>query len=255
MDRDKTIYTLGLLLAFLLLLAGRDLGPLTLPVTAPADNVTVAESQPLIALTFDDGPFAPTTEPLLEELERRGVHATFFLIGEQIEGNEELIRRMGAEGHQIGIHTWSHVGLSGLNDRDFYSQVGRTANALRGVIGGESFAIRPPYGYVDNRVEARAGAPIVLWSVDPEDWKYRDADRVARHILENAKDGDIVLLHDIYPTSVQAALAVMDALQDKGFRFVTVDEMAALRGVELQPGQVYRNFYPPAPSESEKTKS
>lgn len=242
MDRDKTIYTLGLLLAFLLLLAGRDLGPLTLPVTAPAAHVTMAESQPLLALTFDDGPFAPTTGPLLDELARRGVHATFFLIGEQIAGNEELIRRLADEGHQIGIHTWNHVGLSGLGDRDFDAQVGRTADALRALVGGEGFALRPPYGYVDEGVKTRAGTPIVLWSVDPEDWKYRDADRVARHILENAKDGDIVLLHDIYPTSAQAALTVIDTLQDRGFRFVTVDELAALRGQSLEGGKVYRSF-------------
>lgn len=242
MDKDKTIYTLGLLLAFLLLLAGRDLGPITLPVTAPAAGVAVEKSQPLVALTFDDGPFAPTTEPFLDELAQRGVHATFFLIGKQIEGNEALLRRMAAEGHQIGIHTWDHVGLNGLNDRDFYAQVGRTDDAIRAVVGGEGFALRPPYGYVDDRVKSRAGAPVILWSVDPEDWKYRDADRVARHILENAKDGDIILLHDIYPTSTQAALTVIDALQARGFRFVTVDELAALRGVELKPGEVYRNF-------------
>lgn len=247
MGKDRTIYTLGLILALLLLLAGRDLGPLTLPVSAPvqvAAEATGAEERPLIALTFDDGPLRSTTEPLLDALAERGVKATFFLIGKQIPGNEDLIKRMAAEGHQIGIHSYDHVWLTDLNDRDFYTQVDRTDEALRAIVDQEGFALRPPYGGVDAGVKRRAGTPIILWSIDPEDWKYKDAGRVAQHIIENARDGDVILLHDIYPTSTQAALDVIDALHRRGFLFVTIDEMAALRGKKLEAGKVYRNFYP-----------
>lgn len=239
MGRDRTIYTLGLLLAILLLLASRGVERISLPVSAP-----VRVESPAVALTFDDGPLAQTTGTLLDELKKRGAHATFFLIGSQLEGNEGLVERMADEGHQVGVHTWDHAGLTGLSEGDFYRQVGRMEEALEGLTGQESYAIRPPYGYVDATVQRRAGAPIYLWSIDPEDWKYRDTQRVVDHVVSRAKDGDVILLHDIYPTSVRAAAQIVDALQARGFQFLTLDELARRRGVEPEPGEVYRNFYP-----------
>lgn len=239
MKDDQKILALGTLLA--LVLWWKLLWPAA-PATAPAAAPARLEEGPLVALTFDDGPQAGTTDVLLDGLRERGAEATFFLIGEQLKGNEDLVRRMAEEGHQVGIHTWGHVGLSGLNDRDFYLQVGRMEEALKDLTGQEQYAVRPPYGYVDAGVERRVGAPIYLWSIDPEDWKYRETGRVAEHVVERAKDGDIILLHDIYPTSVRAALDIVDALQARGFRFVTVDELARARGVAPQAGKVYRSF-------------
>ncbi len=213
------------------------------PAAVRADALVQEVPQgPLVALTFDDGPRRSTTEELLDGLGERGVKATFFLVGEQVEGNEDLVQRMAREGHQIGVHTYDHVWLTDLNAADFDRQVGRTRELLRDVVGEEEFLLRPPYGGVDPAVKKRAGSAIILWSVDPEDWKYKDADRVAEHLIQEAKDGDILLLHDIYPSSVEAALRVVDALHQKGFLFVTVEELAQLKGVELCPGEVYRSF-------------
>ena len=108
----------------------------------------------------------------------------------------------------------------------------------------QNFPLRPPYGEVDTAVKKRAVGPIILWSVDPEDWRWQDADRVAGHILDHVRDGDIILLHDLYPSSVEAALRVVDALHEQGFLFVTVSELAAQRHIELEAGEVYREFYP-----------
>ena len=207
----------------------------------PAEGEALIEA-PLVALTFDDGPRRSTTTDLLDGLQERGVQATFFLIGEQIEGNEDLIERMEEEGHQIGIHSYEHRWLTALSAADFARQVDRERQVLSEILGREDFLLRPPYGGVDAAVEKRANAPIILWSVDPEDWKELNADRVTRRILENVEDGDVILLHDIYPTSVEAALRVVDALHEKGFLFVTVSELARQKGIELENGEVYRGF-------------
>ncbi len=207
-------------------------------VDAAAD---VEKSPPLIALTFDDGPRRDTTAALMDGLAARGVKATFFLIGEQIVGNEDLVRRMDAEGHQIGIHTYDHVRLMGLNQPDFDAQVERTRQLLKNILGHNDFLLRPPYGLYDEGVQKKAGAPIMLWSVDPEDWGNKNAGYVARHIVEHAADGAVVLLHDIYPTSVEAALNAVDELHRQGYLFVTVEQLFETKGIELLPGMVYRN--------------
>lgn len=207
-------------------------------VDAPA---RVEDTTPLIALTFDDGPRRDTTTMLLDGLAERGVPATFFLIGEQLIGNEDIVRRMDEEGHQIGIHTYDHVLLTGLNQADFDAQVDKTRQMLKNILGHNDFVLRPPYGLYDEGVQAKAECPIILWSIDPEDWGNKNADRVAKHIAEHAADGAIVLLHDIYPTSVEAALRVVDELHAQGYLFVTIDQLFSARGIELQDGEVYRN--------------
>ena len=212
-----------------------------LPADASAD---LEEPVKLIALTFDDGPRRATTAELLDGLAQRGVPATFFLIGEQIVGQEDLVRRMEAEGHQIGIHTYDHVTLTGLNWADFDAQVDKTRQMLKNILGHNDFLLRPPYGLYDEGVQRKAGAPIILWSIDPEDWGDKNADREVAHIVSEAKDGAIVLMHDIYPDSVEAALRVVDALHEQGYLFVTIDQLFDARGIELQNGEVYNNAFP-----------
>lgn len=226
--------------------------PVQLEEPAPAAPVQTEESAPpeaekLIALTFDDGPSSVNTPKLLDALAQRGVHATFFLVGSMVENDPALAVRIALEGHQIAIHAYDHNsanGLRGLSDTGFDQQVGRTQRLLTQLTGQTQFALRPPYGFVDSGVQQRSPGPIILWSVDPEDWKYRNTAKVTQHILSHAKDGSIVLLHDIFGTSVNAAIQVVDALQAQGWRFVTVDELFALRGEELQRGEVYHCAYP-----------
>lgn len=213
--------------------------------TVPADASADVEQAPkLIALTFDDGPRRDTTSALLDGLAKRGVPATFFLIGEQLVGNEDLVRRMDAEGHQIGIHTYDHVTLTGLNRADFDAQVDKTRQFLKNILGHNDFLLRPPYGLYDEGVQRNADAPIILWSIDPKDWGDKSADREVAHIVSEAKDGAIVLMHDIYPASVEAALRVVDELHAQGYLFVTVGQLFAERGIELQPGEVYNGAFP-----------
>lgn len=214
----------------------------TVPADAPA-RVTV-EDAPLVALTFDDGPRSSTTGPLLDGLELREVPATFFLVGNRIPGNEDLVRRMAAQGHQIGIHTYDHVSLQGLSRRDFDLQVGKTRALITNLAGEGNYWLRPPYGQIDRAAESWCGGPVVLWSVDPEDWKDDDVERIVAAVVEHVSDGDIILMHDLFPSSEQAALRVVDALLAKGYCFVTVEQLMAQRGVTPEAGVRYRRCPP-----------
>ena len=209
---------------------------------APVE-VTLNES-PLVALTFDDGPRSSTTGPLLDGLELREVPATFFLVGNRIPGNEDLIRRMAAGGHQIGIHTYDHVELKGMSRQDFDLQVGKTRAQITGVLGEGNYWLRPPYGLIDKSAEHWCGGPVILWSVDPEDWKDSDIDRIVSAVVEHVSDGDIILLHDLFPSSAQAALRIVDTLAARGYCFVTVEQLMALRGVAPEAGAHYRRIPP-----------
>ena len=211
---------------------------------APAE-VTLSDP-PLVALTFDDGPRSSTTGPLLDGLELREVPATFFLVGNRIPGNEDLVRRMAAEGHQIGIHTYDHVELKGLSRRDFDLQVGKTRALITRLAGDGSYWLRPPYGFLDRNAGSWCGGPVILWSVDPEDWKDDDVDRIVAAMVEHVSDGDIILLHDLFPSSGQAALSIVDTLLERGFCFVTVEQLMEARGVTPEAGARYRKIPPPA---------
>ena len=196
----------------------------------------------LVALTFDDGPRGSTTQRLLEGLALREVPATFFLVGERIGGSEELVARMAAEGHQIGVHTYDHVMVTELSHRDFDLQVGRTRALLTDILGAGDYWLRPPYGIVDAAVERWADGPLILWSVDPEDWKDKNVDRIVAQVTAQAEDGDIILMHDIYDTSVDAALRIVDVLLDRGYCFVTVEQLMELRGVAPESGALYTSL-------------
>ncbi len=202
------------------------------------------DSPPLVALTFDDGPRNKTTGPLLDGLALREVPATFFLVGSRIDGSEALIERMAADGHQIGIHTYDHVIVTDLSRGDFDLQVGKTRAKLTNILGDGSFWLRPPYGIVDQSVEQWCDCPLILWSVDPEDWKDKDVDRIVASVLEHVRDGDIILMHDIFESSVEAALRVVDALLAQGYCFVTVEQLMEQRGVQPQNGVRYRRLPP-----------
>jgi peptidoglycan/xylan/chitin deacetylase (PgdA/CDA1 family) len=233
----------GAAAALLLLWGAAAVLPFWLPAPAVGADAALETEEPaekLIALTFDDGPRLSTTAPLLDGLKERGVHATFFLIGRQVEKYPQLVCRMAAEGHAVGIHTYDHVKVQGLSEAEFYDQTDRCAKLLKDLLGREPALFRPPYGLVDDCVRQWSPYPLILWSVDPEDWKYRDAQREAEHIISQVQDGGIVLLHDFYPESVEAALTVIDALQGAGYRFCTVPELFAARGITLEAGETYR---------------
>jgi len=207
------------------------------------DLPAFSETEPrYLALTFDDGPKQGTTDVLLDGLAQRGVRATFFLVGTSVEGSEGLVVRMAEEGHQVGIHSQNHKVLTQLTGGALWWEVDELRHTLADLLGRTDFMVRPPYGIISPAVCRSVDAPVILWTVDPEDWSDRDTARQVEHIVACARDGDIILLHDIYQSSVETALQVVDRLLAEGFFFVTVEELFALRGVTPEKGVVYRSL-------------
>ncbi len=239
MKRNKTWLCL-LLLPLLALVGIRGAPRGALPAQAAVSAVPAAQSAPAgyIALTFDDSPNGAVTERLLDGLAARGAHVTFFLIGEQIEGQEALVRRMAAEGHQVGNHTWTHRRLD-TSGAVGARELRRTEEALERVLGGSGYWVRPPWGFASAETLREADAPLLYWSLDTEDWRLPGTETVVRRILDAATDGDVVLLHDSYEDSVDAALAVIDELSARGFAFVTAEELFARAGVAPERGCLY----------------
>lgn len=178
-----------------------------------------------IALTFDDGPSSKYTPILLDGLKERGVHATFFLMGKNIEGKEDIVKRMSEEGHLIGNHSYEHIRLTKAGPKAVCEAVEHTQEQIEAITGKRPEYIRPPYGDWNEELEEEIGMTPVLWSVDSLDWKLKDTGKILRRVLKDVKDGDIILLHDIFPSSVEAALELIDILQKEGYVFVTADEL------------------------------
>lgn len=178
-----------------------------------------------IALTFDDGPHPRYTEQLLDGLKERNVVATFFVTGENAQNYPNIIRREQEEGHLIGNHTYSHIQLTSGNRETFREELVKTNEILKNITGETVSFVRPPYGSWDKSFEKELNMFPVLWNIDPLDWCSHNAECIAAKVVENAGDGDIILMHDYYDTSVTAALEVVDVLQKRGFQFVTVEEI------------------------------
>ena len=204
-----------------------------------AGGAQLPAGEKYVALTFDDGPKAGTTDVLLDGLLERRASATFFLIGRQIEANQALVERMAAEGHQVGNHTWNHTRLEGADAALISREVGQTDRLLRELLGPGEYWVLPPYGGVDETVRGTVTVPMVKWSVDPRDWESLNADQVVQAVMEAVETNSIILLHDIYPSSVEAALRLVDRLRQEGYELVTVRELLALNGIEPENGVLY----------------
>lgn len=180
---------------------------------------------PRIAITFDDGPHPKYTPMLLDGLNDRNVKVTFFVTGEHVTEYPEILQRITEEGHLVGNHTYSHMQLQNGQLEMFKEELVRTNEVIREITGQEVSYVRPPYGIWDKSLEIELNMFPVLWTIDPLDWCTNDVNCIIEQTISKAKDGDIILLHDNYESSVQAALGIIDILQQRNFRFVTVDEI------------------------------
>lgn len=211
------------------------------PAVETDGTAMLSEEVKYVALTFDDGPHKDTTAALLDGLKERGAAATFFLIGTEIAGKEDLVARMGEEGHQVGNHTWSHLRLETAPPETVVYEIQRTDEAIGAILGGSGYWLRTPYGLLPQVGETLLSVPLVKWSVDPRDWESRNKEKIVSAVMADVRPGSIILLHDIYPSSVEAALEIVDRLQAKGYWFVTVEELLRLYGIDPQPGVMYRS--------------
>lgn len=183
------------------------------------------EVKPKIALTFDDGPHSVYTPMLLKGLRQRRVEATFFLIGKNIEGNEEIVKQMDEQGHLIGNHTYHHVKVDQMSEEEACREMMMTSDAVEAITGEATCYIRPPFGLWNESVDCEIDMISVMWTVDPRDWTTKNVEQVVNQVVTQTKENDIILLHDCYESSVEAAFQIVDQLEARGFEFVTVDEL------------------------------
>jgi peptidoglycan/xylan/chitin deacetylase (PgdA/CDA1 family) len=202
---------------------------------------------PYIAMTFDDGPSATLTPKLLDLLAAHHIKATFFVIGENVAEHPDIVARAAREGHEIANHSWSHPNLAKMSDEGVRRQLWQTDEAIKSATGTRPTLLRPPYGSITERekrwIHDEFGYQIVLWDVDPYDWKRPGPAVVRNRILQETRPGSIVLSHDIHPGTIEAMPSTFDALEAKGFKFVTVSEL--IRAATVQPSPT-----PPATSTS-----
>jgi len=198
----------------------------------PALWNSVNTGRKVVALTFDDGPHAKLTPQLLDLLRRENVHATFFVLGSLVSENPEIVQRMAAEGHEVANHSWNHPRLPSLGADQFAHQIRDTTAIIEKNTGKKVTLMRPTYGLYNERVKKQLledyGLDMILWSVDPNDWKKPGADVVARRLVNGARPGAILLAHDIHPGTIAAMPQVISQLKAKGYEFATVSELIAL---------------------------
>ena len=183
------------------------------------------KEDPKIAITFDDGPSPAWTPQLLDGLKERNVKATFFLIGENAKNNPELVKREAEEGHLIGNHTYHHVEITRVPDETAQEEILMTNEVITGITGEEVSYMRRPFGVWQKNLERKLDVMPVLWTIDPLDWTTDNEDEIINKVVTQAGEDDIILLHDCYESSVNAALRIVDILQKEGSGFVTVDEL------------------------------
>lgn len=216
---------------------------------APAENPVggaVDPSRPMIALTFDDGPRAAVTNRILDSLAANGGRATFFMVGTSINGNAAVIQRMVSQGCEVANHTNDHKYLSKLGAEGITSQLGAVNQKVAAACGVSPVLMRPPGGYINDNTLAvlkNLGMPAIMWSIDTRDWQHRNPQKTIETVLTQVKDGDIILMHDLYETTAQAAEVLIPELTARGYQLVTVSELASCRG-GMQPGHKYSQFRP-----------
>lgn len=198
-------------------------------------------SKPMIAITFDDGP-GPRTGEILDVLQKYNARATFFMLGQKVAGNEEVIKRMKELGNELANHSFNHPQLTKLSVPDIQAQINDTNQLVINACGSPTTLVRPPYGAVNDTVKATIPYPLIMWNVDTLDWKTRNVQANVDAVMGTAADGNIVLLHDIHDASVDAAKIFIPKLIEQGYQLVTVSEMATAKGVDLVNGERYSSF-------------
>lgn len=202
--------------------------------------------KPMIALTFDDGPHYQQTPRLLEILEKHGVKSTFFILGDRTlwgPSNEKALKMVYEEGHEVASHTHSHKNLKQLSVEEMTEEIVNAREAIYSVIGEYPVFIRPPYGAYNDLVKEYCYAPLITWNLDSQDWDFRNTEQVVEHVLAEAGDGKIVLMHDIHWFTVDAVEILLPELERRGYQVVTVGELLYYKNVELENGRVYHSSY------------
>ncbi len=193
----------------------------------------------LVAITFDDGPYSPVTERILDTLEKYGAKATFFVVGDRVATYKSTLKRASDLGCEIGSHTWSHKILTKISEDEIRSEISQADTAITNVTGKRVKIMRPPGGAVNDAVRKNVHYPMIMWNVDSLDWKNRNAQMNYDNVVNDVSDGSIILMHDLYSATADAVEKIIPDLMKKGYKFVTVSELMTAKGIVMENGKKY----------------
>ncbi len=194
--------------------------------------------KPMVALTFDDGPYDRVTNRIVRVLAKNDSRATFFVVGNRVERYADTMKNAFQKGNQIATHTFDHGDLSKMKKKQIRRELKRSFRVMKKINGENPTMLRPPYGNVNDKMRQTIQIPMIYWSVDTEDWASRNRDKVLSR-CKSIKDGDIVLMHDLYPSTAAAVEKLVPKLRKKGFQLVTVEELFYYKGIDAKGGKVY----------------
>lgn len=215
------------------------------PVPESVETVVQPTPAPVVrdkavALTFDDGPSRANDGKILETLQKYGAHATFFVLGDRARVDGDILQMYLAAGCEIGSHSWNHPQLSKMKWNKVERQLSKTNKMVSNLTGGYQIRLlRPPYGSISKTMRKKLDMPMILWSLDTLDWKTRNTKKIFREVRKEVKDGDIILMHDIYSTTADAVEKVVPWLQNKGYDVLTVSELMERKGKNIENGSAY----------------
>ena len=212
------------------------LAPQTIPTPMPKIRSKA------VALSFDDGPSTVNTPKVLALLKQYQAHATFFVVGTRVKEGAEVLKQEVAQGCEIGNHTWDHANLAKLSMKKVNKQYDKTADLVKKLVGYDITLLRPPYGAISAKMRKKLKHPMVLWNTDTLDWKSKNTKAIMKEIKKNVKDGDIILMHDIHPTTVEALKKVLPWLVKNDYDILTVSELAKRKGAVMHDGKAYGGF-------------
>lgn len=201
-------------------------------------NRKIDKSKKMIALTFDDGPNYNTSK-VIDVLNKYDIRATFFVLGSRAINNKNILKKMADSGMEIGNHTYNHLLLTKYDENKIRSEIEDTSEVIYSATKKRTKLLRPSYGSVNNKIKKVANMPIIIWDIDTLDWKYHNSKRITSRVVNKVRDGDIILMHDIYSASLNALSNIIPILQDNGYEFVTIDELFYYKGISLENGKVY----------------
>lgn len=201
-------------------------------------NRKIDKSKKMIALTFDDGPNYNTSK-VIDVLNKYDIRATFFVLGSRAINNKNILKKMADSGMEIGNHTYNHLLLTKYDENKIRSEIEDTSEVIYSATKKRPKLLRPSYGSVNNKIKKVANMPIIIWDIDTLDWKYHNSKRITSRVVNKVRDGDIILMHDIYSASLNALSNIIPILQDNGYEFVTIDELFYYKGISLENSKVY----------------
>lgn len=199
-------------------------------------------NKPMIALTFDDGPYAPVGNRIMDVMKQYNSRCTFFVVGERVPYYTTEMKRMADEGFEIANHTQNHKYLHKLSAAQIREQINQCNATVASATGVTPTLMRLPGGNKNSTVLANAGMPIILWNLDTKDWSHRNTQKTIDMVLNNVKDGDIVLMHELYSSTAAAVENMVPKLIERGYQLVTVSELIQYKGKTVQPNTIYNSF-------------